>query len=347
MDYTVGIEVEHSYFAQFIGSSSKKGSLTLTTLEDSQRRAIIPLYLFRGNKKRKITDITITNLPRAKAGSLKIDFRGRIEGKELIITAAVPGKPPINRHIEIPNFTTRPKVLWPLLIFLVLVLLGSSLFVIFNALGQREAGSQRTQEESVPSKPTGPAVDETATGDTPDIKSKSTQQEDSEDLQEKDTKESSENKQEMSTPEPDEEDEEDEEEKETVAADRRDQERENDEKQYIPPSFEAIYFGPNSAVLQPEAKGTLRRLVPKLNAIPENTTLVLRGHTAPYGTEEGRIWLSRERAESVLQFLRNNGMKSSLNVTIEAMGISQPVTQDPKKQHLNRRVTLKILPRNN
>lgn len=103
-----------------------------------------------------------------------------------------------------------------------------------------------------------------------------------------------------------------------------------------------ILFDVNKAELRPEAKANLEKLAVILNKYAD-TKIVIEGHTDSDGTEEHNLELSRQRAQSVANFV------SSLQVdptrfTIMGYGESQPVGDNTTVagKQANRRVELAI-----
>ncbi|GEM_PF-5471960 len=105
-----------------------------------------------------------------------------------------------------------------------------------------------------------------------------------------------------------------------------------------------VYFLPDSPLLTRQAEEKLNKIALTLkNLPPGNTkdyTVQIYGHCALYGTERGRISLSRKRAINVFRYLKEQGWEPSSRVKVAGLGGTKPVTRDPKKQYLNRRVEI-------
>ena len=71
--------------------------------------------------------------------------------------------------------------------------------------------------------------------------------------------------------------------------------------------------------------------------ISPTTPLAVTGHTCSLGTEATNLRLSRLRAEQVATLLRDRGYTVA---TVSGKGATEPVSTNPTKRHLNRRVTL-------
>ena len=71
--------------------------------------------------------------------------------------------------------------------------------------------------------------------------------------------------------------------------------------------------------------------------VSPTTPLAVTGHTCSLGTEAANLRLSRLRAEQVTALLRDRGYTVA---TVSGKGATEPVSTNPTKRHLNRRVTL-------
>jgi outer membrane protein OmpA-like peptidoglycan-associated protein len=100
---------------------------------------------------------------------------------------------------------------------------------------------------------------------------------------------------------------------------------------------ETIYFLPNDAGLTESARTALESLADKLS---EDHRLTISGHCALAGTERGRIDLSMQRAQATLDYLLGLGWRPSERPVVAGRGGAEPVTLDPDRQYLNRRVEI-------
>ena len=71
--------------------------------------------------------------------------------------------------------------------------------------------------------------------------------------------------------------------------------------------------------------------------VSPTTPLAVTGHTCSLGTEATNLRLSRKRAEQVATLLRDRGYTVA---AVSGKGATDPVSTNPTKRHLNRRVTL-------
>jgi outer membrane protein OmpA-like peptidoglycan-associated protein len=104
-----------------------------------------------------------------------------------------------------------------------------------------------------------------------------------------------------------------------------------------------ILFDVDKATLKSEAKANLDKLAVILKKYPD-TNILVEGHTDATGTEEHNLDLSKERAQSVSNYLAQLGVDPT-RFTAMGYGESQPVasndTVDGRQQ--NRRVELAVM----
>lgn len=104
-----------------------------------------------------------------------------------------------------------------------------------------------------------------------------------------------------------------------------------------------ILFAVGKSDLQGEAKTNLTNLAGILNKYPD-TAILIEGHTDATGSDESNLTLSRNRAQSVANFLEAQQVAVT-RFTIMGYGESQPVaTNDTAEgRQANRRVELAIM----
>ena len=104
----------------------------------------------------------------------------------------------------------------------------------------------------------------------------------------------------------------------------------------LPCSLPVILFPLGSAEPEP---GQTEQLITGLRhcQVSPTTPLAVTGHTCSLGTEATNLRLSRLRAEQVATLLRDRGYTVA---TVSGKGATEPVSTNPTKRHLNRRVTL-------
>ena len=108
--------------------------------------------------------------------------------------------------------------------------------------------------------------------------------------------------------------------------------------------IEDIQFLPDSSILVDEELEKIRKIAEILKKTSGRDILV-SGHTALAGTEEGRKKLSVERAGAVADYLLKLGAKKEKEIMIQGKGADEPVADNstPEGMRRNRRVEITIL----
>jgi outer membrane protein OmpA-like peptidoglycan-associated protein len=103
-----------------------------------------------------------------------------------------------------------------------------------------------------------------------------------------------------------------------------------------------ILFETNSSTLQSEAKTNIRDLSVILNKYPD-TNILVTGHTDFDGTEQYNQTLSEQRAKSVSDYTKGQGVNSS-RLSIIGLGETEPIATNETSEgkQLNRRVEIAI-----
>ena len=100
-----------------------------------------------------------------------------------------------------------------------------------------------------------------------------------------------------------------------------------------------IFFAPESAFLNAEARALLDKAA---ESLPQGAFILrVEGHSADFGTHQGRVRLSRRRARAAADYLISR-IGRELNIESEGFGVDRPATEDPLLQNLNRRVEIHI-----
>jgi len=102
-----------------------------------------------------------------------------------------------------------------------------------------------------------------------------------------------------------------------------------------------ILFNPEEAVLLPAARTALDRLAETLKG-RDLSKLTISGHCALFGSETERQELSLKRAEAAAAYLRSRGLNLPPAVRITGEGGTRPLTSDPARQDINRRVEIRL-----
>lgn len=105
--------------------------------------------------------------------------------------------------------------------------------------------------------------------------------------------------------------------------------------------LKGIVFETGKADIKPESEGTLREVLQSLQANPE-VQVEIGGYTDNVGNDENNLTLSLNRANSVKQWLVNNGVDADRIMT-KGYGETNPTaTNDtPEGRQLNRRIEMK------
>jgi outer membrane protein OmpA-like peptidoglycan-associated protein len=119
-------------------------------------------------------------------------------------------------------------------------------------------------------------------------------------------------------------------------------EREGDELVLTMPA--GITFPINSYEIQPQFYSTLDQVAQTLAAYP-STLIDVYGHTDPSGGDAINVPLSKNRAESVANYLTQRGVNRT-RIATQGFGSSQPIASNDTEagRQQNRRVEIRIVP---
>lgn len=118
--------------------------------------------------------------------------------------------------------------------------------------------------------------------------------------------------------------------------------RDGDEIKLVMPS--GITFDTNRYAIKPEFNETLGKVAQTLVQY-EKTYVDVYGHTDSTGNDAINIPLSRNRAQSVANYLTLNGVNSA-RIGVQGFGASQPIADNGTEagRAANRRVEIKLVP---
>ena len=337
MGPSIGIKIENRHLAELISLRRRcEGLLKLTTIRPDQKKASVKVYYLKGRKKDFLTEFNLTDLhrggSRVPAIDLKADYNGWFR---LTLTLVLNGKVREKRDFTLAGRLLPDKIARRGVPF-ILVPLFAVLLVLFFYPGlhrttpqapvverERDTGPSAAEERSLPDQvqppaETGGGVTTRPAADTVPGASGSPPE---------DSRPSSPAAV-TGQPEP--------------AAEERVSETGQDE----PPApavrhaFDAVtvYFEPDSSRLTSEGKRRLGDILDELSSFDGG--VVITGHCASYGTESGRMDLSRRRAEEVYDFLTSSGWNPPTAPRVEGYGSKKPAVQEADMQHLNRRVEI-------
>ena len=105
-----------------------------------------------------------------------------------------------------------------------------------------------------------------------------------------------------------------------------------------------VNFSFNSFKLNQASIKELNFLIDYLIKNPEKK-ITIEGHTDNVGNEEDNLILSKKRAESVYNFLLNNGIKKNQLISFEGFGESKPIISNSseKGREENRRTSFRLV----
>ncbi len=102
-----------------------------------------------------------------------------------------------------------------------------------------------------------------------------------------------------------------------------------------------IYFYPDSIRLKKGEEKKITEIIKFLKKHPDYT-ITVSGYCALFGTQKGRIELSKKRAVKIAALLKKAGFHSGRSLKIEWFGAEDPLTTDPAQTDKNRRVEIYI-----
>lgn len=107
-------------------------------------------------------------------------------------------------------------------------------------------------------------------------------------------------------------------------------------------AIQNINFETGSSVIRADSRETLAKVIDIMNRYPAYS-LAIGGHTDSIGSAESNMSLSERRAESVMKYLIDNGIKAS-RMTSKGYGETLPIADNRYKdgREQNRRVTLDL-----
>ncbi|MBU2531516.1 MAG: OmpA family protein [Alphaproteobacteria bacterium] len=109
-------------------------------------------------------------------------------------------------------------------------------------------------------------------------------------------------------------------------------------------SESAIQFGYNSAALSGSAgKSMLDELVKVIGECKGDPVIIVEGHTDSRGTKQGNELLSKERAETVADYLRSKGVPAE-RISSEGLGSAKPIASNDTREGRarNRRIEFRV-----
>jgi outer membrane protein OmpA-like peptidoglycan-associated protein len=365
--YYLAVEVEHVRYARFLPLDREGNrSMELTTLVDNQRRADINIYLLKEQERVFLHTLTAAPLPEGKAGEPRITLSGKYDGKQTVrMEVRVNGRRFASRDISLRGHIKRRGYLLPALLVLLLALIGAGGWLTLRGCGGA-AQQQRRAEEPQVSQAEESAAESSDRTYAAEEESPAETATAAESEAEPETASGTEAEEETTAAAGAEEEAADDSaaaagaEQETAAGAEdtsaesgeepavEEGEEEAGEAQEAPavlPEETVIYFQPDSANLTVAGREKLSQLLPELRQVPGNR-VIIAGHCALYGTEQGRMDLSADRARAVYSYLQQQGWSPNRDPQLQWYGGKQPVTTARDEQQLNRRVEITVEPDN-
>jgi hypothetical protein len=101
-----------------------------------------------------------------------------------------------------------------------------------------------------------------------------------------------------------------------------------------------VYFDFNKSEISSQEEDSLQGFLKKIQG-KRILSVNISGHTDEIGSKSYNDALSFQRAKVVAEIIKR-GLESSVEIISESFGKEQPITSEPNKQHLNRRVEIGI-----
>ena len=108
------------------------------------------------------------------------------------------------------------------------------------------------------------------------------------------------------------------------------------------PIFNNVLFDFDRSTLRPEGRVEIDKVIGYMNQFPQDTLLV-EGHTDSIGTNEYNMGLGQRRADSVRNYMVENGVGTG-RITAQSFGEESPAVPNdtPANRQLNRRAVFQI-----
>lgn len=312
MDRQLYVRIENKSLVPFFNlDKDRKRSLSLTTLKDGQRTAVVTIYRKdRNGREIALKQYTVSPLPLGKAGEPKIFLESRKIGPRSVEIQLHLNR----RRIASDSFKLPGKggIWWWLLGALLALLLGLLAFILLRpaplpegsaAPAPQTTSAAESQPEATPEPEPPPKPEPESESDTP-APAETTEEASTTKIE----------RLEESPPETE----------------------ESGSPELVEPLRRTVYFEPDNALLTEEARSVLASLVVDLEEYSD-LRIRVRGHCAVRGTEEGRQELSEQRAENTADYLRTRGLRVENS---RGLGAEEPITLAEDDQYLNRRVEI-------
>lgn len=309
-DVRLGVEIDNARVVEVMPIAyGASGTMDLAAIERGQRRAVVKLYVLRGSKRHELARIDVQELPAFPNRRALLRLRTAVDRTgELRVRLDVEDRLYRDERFDARPFMRRSPLALAAVVLLALLIAAGALYALWpRADTEPPLAAPETGAAAEPPVDGGEAPE--AAG--PDEAAAAPGPEDG------DT---------------------------TGAAGTSDGDEAPEPQPAAEPAEWAVYFRPDSPVLTPQARSRLADIATELAAYDADAGVTIVGHTALAGTERGRYDLSRERARNVRAFLQAQGWDAAQEVEVRGVGGEQPVTRDPDRQQLNRRVEITVAP---
>jgi outer membrane protein OmpA-like peptidoglycan-associated protein len=354
----IAIEVENRKLTPFLElpAEQKVRSMPLTTMVDNQKRAIVKLLLKLPDKQVLLKEFDLKHLKPGPAGPPRFLLDCRWDGKKVLtVSLKVDGSLYSEEKIRIATYMKKKRGFVVALILLLATFTGAALFLVLPGISRtrtdrpaqtpairRTAPTEKStaeqptvskapaQESSGPARQAAPKTTdpEPASSDPPKQPASQTPAvaPAASGTAEKPGRQTA---AEGATDSP----------SSTAAAAA---EVEAQAPELVPVSRNIVlYFDPNNTELTQEARRSLEDLSREISEW-ESLSFTFEGHCALFGTEEGRIELSRDRAQKSAAYVsRLTGIDAS-QFAISWFAGEKPVSRAQDQQDLNRRVEISV-----
>ncbi len=316
MAFSFQVEIENTRYVTLLpAKSNASGALNVTPIRPDQTRALVKIAAVRRSRVDPLHTFDVRDLPVRSQNPLAMQLTGKVVGfTRLRLRLHAEGTPrgevlvPVSRYVLWP-FLLRTLVLLALLC--VLALGGFALYRNLDALRGADAGRVRTvaslrDETPEPSDPE--PADPAAPRDAADPDVDATAADPVPPAPETETAPGG------------------------VVADTGELSIVDETRTWI------VYFGPDTAELSPAGRAVIAEAAASLAA--SASTVRVEGHTAFAGSADGRIALSRLRAEVVAEELVAQGLEMSRIGRVAGFAADRQVSTDVSGQHLDRRAEI-------
>jgi len=311
----IEVEIEHRYYHHLVTVAPRSdGSILLKPLQENQQNAIIRFFLQKNSERSFLQEypIDLTKYPGQKP---RIEVSGIIVKKNLKLTISIENTILLTDSISLRSYLKRsfrvPLITAGVLLLLLILFFGIRFtYSSFKSLSTTSADLQETKAQKSET-----ATAKEPSGVLPDKPASSSSETESAPTKVK---------------------------KPPGVNESRNGKAGGPVVRKEKISIRnTIYFYPNSSQIVQEEQNKLSYILSLLILRPD-LKVTLSGHCALWGTKAGRMKLSKKRAMVIKRYLENKGWKPEHLPRIRWYGAQKPVTTNPEKKDLNRRVEIEI-----